>query len=228
MLQQRCGLRESDVIADVGAGAGMLAEIFLQNGNAVFAVEPNAEMRARCERVLSDHARLRIPDAVDEATGLTDAGVDMVAVGRVFHWFDRDRALLEFRRIPTPGGWVVLITNRRAPGGTEQSSEFEGTLLEHGLDYATIRQGYRNYESLRPFGDGEIVKVKLPGEQRLTLQEFLGQTQLLSVSPMEGHGKYEAMQGALRGFFTKWSRDGVLRLETVCSVLGWRTPKSPA
>src|SRR5208283_3215068 len=44
-LQEACGLRPEHLIADVGCGTGLLAKIFLDNGNRVIGVEPNREMR---------------------------------------------------------------------------------------------------------------------------------------------------------------------------------------
>ena len=34
-------MRREHMVADVGAGTGMLAELFLEHGNAVVAIEPN-------------------------------------------------------------------------------------------------------------------------------------------------------------------------------------------
>src|ERR1700729_820734 len=113
ILMERCGLVREHLVADVGAGTGMLAELFLENGNAVVAVEPNDEMRAACERLASLWPGLAVKKASAEATGLEDASVDFVAVGRAWHWFDRELAVREFCRILRPGGWVVLVTNRR-------------------------------------------------------------------------------------------------------------------
>ena len=49
-LELECGLGSESVIADLGSGTGFLAELFLANGNRVFGIEPNAEMRAAGER----------------------------------------------------------------------------------------------------------------------------------------------------------------------------------
>ena len=113
-LREWCGLTPQWLVADIGAGTGMVAEVFLANGNRVLAVEPNADMRdqmrvnLRCS--LGQPApQLEIIDATAEATTLPEASVDLVAVGRAFHWFDRDRALAEFRRILKPEGWVTLV-----------------------------------------------------------------------------------------------------------------------
>jgi ubiquinone/menaquinone biosynthesis C-methylase UbiE len=78
VLKERCGLTTSSVVADVGAGTGMLAELFLENGNRVIAVEPNAEMRAACERLRERYSSLSVIAAAAEATTLADASVDFV------------------------------------------------------------------------------------------------------------------------------------------------------
>ena len=54
LLQERYGLTSSSEIADVGSGTGALARIFLENGNRVFGVEPNAQMRLAGERLLAE------------------------------------------------------------------------------------------------------------------------------------------------------------------------------
>ncbi len=47
-LHAWCGLTPDWTVADVGAGTGMLSDVFLANGNHVFAVEPNDDMRQMC------------------------------------------------------------------------------------------------------------------------------------------------------------------------------------
>jgi hypothetical protein len=38
ILQTKSGLAPESIVADVGAGTGMLAEVFLKNGNRVIAI----------------------------------------------------------------------------------------------------------------------------------------------------------------------------------------------
>jgi precorrin-6B methylase 2 len=49
LLAARCGLTPQAVVADVGAGTGILTRLLLDRGATVFAVEPNAAMRAAAE-----------------------------------------------------------------------------------------------------------------------------------------------------------------------------------
>jgi SAM-dependent methyltransferase len=43
-----------------------------------------------------------------EATGLPDAGADLVMAGQCWHWFDRDRAAAEAMRVLRPRGTLVI------------------------------------------------------------------------------------------------------------------------
>src|ERR1700681_4195686 len=45
LLRDECGLRPSHVVADIASGTGAFTRLLLENGNCVFAVEPNTAMR---------------------------------------------------------------------------------------------------------------------------------------------------------------------------------------
>ena len=52
-LKEECGLARDHVVADLASGTGIWTRVLLENGNPVFGVEPNAEMRAAGERLLA-------------------------------------------------------------------------------------------------------------------------------------------------------------------------------
>jgi len=222
LLREHCNLQPEDLVADIGAGTGMLAELFLDNGNHVIAVEPNAEMRTICQRLLASRDRLRIVDAAAEATGLVDGSIDLVAVGRAFHWFDRDRALVEFKRILKPHGWLMLTASSPAREGSEAALEYQQFIVSHAVDFSKVRQHFGSYDELKPFGDTQAFAATIKGEDRLTLEAFTGLIQSFSVMPLSGDARFEPMLEAINAYFAKWSSDGVLRLETECLVNGWR------
>jgi len=219
ILMARCGLRREDLVADVGAGTGMLAELFLENGNAVVAIEPNDEMRAVCDQLASAWPGLTVKSATAEATGLEDASVDFVAVGRAFHWFDASKTNVEFRRILRPGGWVTIVSHSRVRDDSPISKGYEGVLRQFGTDYAENQERYESRARVDAFfAGGELFREESYGEQSLTLEELVGQTQSLSVTPEPGHAKYEGMQEALRSFFAMWQKDGVVTMKTACKL----------
>src|SRR5260370_38153232 len=113
LLRDECGLRPDHVIADVGSGTGILSKMFLENGNRVFGVEPNDEMRRAGEEYLSACKKFSSIVGSAEATTLPDAGVDFVTVAQAFHWFEPEKTRAEFRRILRSQGWVVAVWNFR-------------------------------------------------------------------------------------------------------------------
>ena len=71
-LQSACGLKPEHIVADVGCGPGLLAEILLQNGNRVIGVEPNLEMREAGKQYLARFANFTMIDGSAEHTTLAD------------------------------------------------------------------------------------------------------------------------------------------------------------
>jgi SAM-dependent methyltransferase len=118
LLIAECELDKGHIIADIGSGTGILAELFLQNGNRVIGVEPDPDMRAGGEYYLRGYSNFSSIAATAEATTLSDHSVDFVTAGQAFHWFDLVGARREFGRILAPPGRVVLLWNLQRATGT--------------------------------------------------------------------------------------------------------------
>ena len=139
LLHTECGLQSAHVVADIASGTGIFTRLLLENGNRVFAVEPNAEMREAGERLLRVYGNLTSIAGTAEGTTLPTASADFVTAAQAAHWFDRRRAREEFVRILKPGGWCVLIWNERRTAGTPFLREYEQLLLSYGTDYKDVR-----------------------------------------------------------------------------------------
>src|SRR5713226_3126779 len=120
LLRSECGLQSSHVIADIGSGTGIMSKLFLENGNRVFGVEPNTEMRQAGEEYLASYDGFSSIEGSAESTTLGDSSIDFVTAGQAFHWFEKEKTRAEFRRILRGKGWVVIAWNDRrmeeAPG----------------------------------------------------------------------------------------------------------------
>ena len=139
LLRAECGLQPSHIVADVASGTGMFTRLLLENGNSVFAVEPNAEMRESGVQQMESYRRLVSVTGTAEETTLGSASVDFVTAAQAAHWFDLPRARAEFVRILRPGGWCVLIWNERLTSSTVFLREYEQLLLTYGTDYEEVR-----------------------------------------------------------------------------------------
>jgi SAM-dependent methyltransferase len=167
VLKEECGLKPEHVIADLASGTGIWTRMLLQNGNKVFAVEPNPEMRQAGERLLAEFPRFTSVAGKAEATTLPDASVDFVTAAQAAHWFHRKEARREFIRILKPAGWLVLLWNERLTDTAPFLRDYEQLLLTFGTDYEQVRHEHTT-ESLHEFFD------PAPYQERVfaNLQEF--------------------------------------------------------
>ena len=98
LLRAECGLQPSHIVADIASGTGVFTRLLLENGNSVFAVEPNTEMREmgihqlESLQSLQSDARLVSVAGRAEETTLRSASVDFITVAQAAHWFDLPRA----------------------------------------------------------------------------------------------------------------------------------------
>src|SRR5260370_32036740 len=108
LLRAECGLSAEHTIAHICSGTGILSKLFLENGNPVFGVEPNTEMRQAGEEFLRSFQSFVSVAASADPTTLGDATIDFVTAAQAFHWFDLQTARREFAPILKPGGSVVI------------------------------------------------------------------------------------------------------------------------
>jgi SAM-dependent methyltransferase len=196
-------------VADVGSGTGISTALFLEAGCTVFAIEPNAAMRAACEARFGDRREFHSIDAIAEATTLADASVDLVAAGTAFHWFDRARVRIEFARIARPGGHVALFWNTRNLDSPFMR-ELEAVLRARIAEYAAANPRERwNEKDLREFfGAGWIEHATLPNAQALDLDGLLGRVASSSYTPRDGDPARAALFDDLRALFERHAQSG--------------------
>jgi ubiquinone/menaquinone biosynthesis C-methylase UbiE len=217
-LRDWCGLTSQQSIADIGAGTGMLSEVFLANGNSVIAIEPNAEMRDVCARLQTEWPALTVVDATAETTTLDDHSIDIVAAGRAFHWFNRELAIPEFRRILKPTGWVVLTSVGRSHDANEQTRAFEQLLHDFGTDYKYIRSGYRVHDDMQEIFKGDLHQVSIEQRQVLDWTSHLRQALSLSIVPLPADPRYPAFEQALRKHFERYAVANEITVPTTCWI----------
>jgi SAM-dependent methyltransferase len=209
LLEGECGLDPTSVVADVGSGTGILSELFLRNGNRVYGVEPNREMREAGERLLASYANFVSLDGRAEETTLDDASVDFVTAGQAFHWFDPASARREFKRVLREGGWVILVWNDRRTAGTPFLEDYERMLLEYGTDYAAVSAKYMEESALSTlFGATEPRTASFDNEQVFDFDGLSGRLTSSSYAPQPGHPNYEPLMRELESLFRRHERDG--------------------
>lgn len=212
-LKTECGLAESWTVADVGSGTGIWTRMLLENGNEVFAVEPNGPMREAGERFLMKHPRFHSIAGTAEATALEAASVNLVTAAQAFHWFDSARCRREFSRILRAGGWIALIWNERLTEAAPLLSDYEEFLKEFATDYETVDHRRIDGGALRRFFGGAFESRVFPNAQRLDFDGLKGRLLSSSYAPESSHPRHEEMLAALRKIFERHQAGGEVAFE---------------
>jgi len=214
VLRDECRLTVESAVVDVGSGTGLLAQLFLENGNVVYGVEPNAAMRDAGEQFLEKYPHFCSVAGSAEATTLPDACADFVVSGQAFHWFEPKAARAEFVRVLRPGGWVAVIWNERVSDRTAFQREYAALLRDYCDDYAKVAETYPQYARMKEFfGSGAGGEKLLPNEQVFDFDGLRGRLLSSSYAPRAGHPKHEPMLASLREIFDRHAEDGRVRFE---------------
>ena len=213
LLRSECALRPEQVVADVASGTGLFTRLLLENGNFVFAVEPNAEMREMGARLLSGHDRLVSVAGKAEETTLPSASVDFVTAAQAAHWFDLTRTRAEFVRILKPGGWCVLIWNERLTGTTPFLREYEQLLLTYGTDYKEVRHEKTTAIIHEFFAPAPCQERVFSMRQQFDYEGAAGRLFSSSYAPLEGHPNYAPMMQELERIVRAHAQNGKVEFE---------------
>ncbi len=219
LLKKKCALTPESVVADVGSGTGILSELFLKNGNLVYGIEPNKEMREAAERLLRGRPRFRSVNGTAEAIPLDDHTVDLVAAGQAFHWFDAKRARAEFSRILKAAGWVVIIWNERQKESSPFLKEYEQLLIRYGTDYEKVSAAYPKPGTLEAFFTPcQCQTAQFDNAQMFDFEGLRGRLLSASYAPVETHPCHAPMMEELAKIFERRQTNGKVRVEYVTNV----------
>ncbi len=213
-LEEKCGLSQSSIIADIGCGTGLFTKLLLERNYRVFGVEPNREMRVAGEDFLGQFDQFQAIDGQAENTGLPDSSVDLVAAAQAFHWFEPVPTRQEFKRILKPGGFVVVLWNARRHLSSPFLNDYEEMLLKYGLEYEKVlHRGLGLEEIHKFFGHSEICRGEFEYIQPLTLEGLSGRLFSSSYTPVPSHTKYEPMRNRMNEIFDQHEVDGRINFE---------------
>jgi SAM-dependent methyltransferase len=212
-LQSVSGLDKNFTIADIGSGTGILSKMFLENGNTVYAVEPNKEMRSKAEELLGTCSLFISISGTAEHTTLDDDFADMIVAGQAFHWFNPAETKKEFGRISKRDAYAILMWNER-----EVSSEFEKAyeqlLRDYAIDYTQVDHRNISQQAIEEFFAPLAVRsAVVDNEQVFDFDGLKGRLLSSSYAPNEEHPKYQDMIIALQKIFEKYKSNNQVRFK---------------
>jgi len=213
LLKKECGLTSNSVVADIASGTGIFTRTLLENGNRVFGVEPNDEMRRAGQRFLEGFPGFTSVTGSAEATTFPDHSVDIITAAQAAHWFDREKARREFIRILKPGGWTVFLWNERRTDSTPFLREYEHILLTYGTDYREVRHERATAEIADFFAPSRFRSCRFEMRQEVDYTALEGRLLSSSYTPTPDHAHYEPMLRELRRVFDAHQANGHVSLD---------------
>jgi SAM-dependent methyltransferase len=211
-FKDQLGLTAESVIADIGSGTGLSSKPFLENGNVVYGVEPNAGMRAAAESILKPVANFRSLDGTATATGLDNESIDFIIAAQAFHWFDPEPTRAEFKRILKSNGYVALIWNERQLDSTPFLREYEQLLLRFATDYEKVRHENIDREKISSFFQRSFQKRTFRNEQIHDFEGLKGRLLSSSYMPAQGDESFDQMIDELQALFAKHAEGGKITI----------------
>lgn len=205
------GINNSSIVADIGAGTGILTKLISPISGRVLAVEPNKNMRNAAIRYCEGLSNIYFSDGSAECTKLEDHCLDFITVAQAFHWFDKKKAKVEFKRVLKPDGKVVLVWNSRVPDD-EIVIENDKICRRLCIDFNGFSGGREADEQgiISFFRDGEYEQKIFKNDKVLSLDEFIGGSLSASYAPNIDDSNYNDFVESLKMLFNKYSVEGKL------------------
>lgn len=211
-LAEKCDLTLDSVIADIGCGTGISSRLFLENGNRVIGIEPNAAMREAAVEYLAGFPEFELVDANSTDTSLPENSVDLVVAAQAFHWFEPEKTRTEFNRILKPGGHIVLIWNERQLYSTPFLVDYEAFLIKYAYDYGNVRHENIAGDQLSDFFRTEYAAMTFPNHQDFDFDGIKGRMLSSSYMPNESDAVFDEMVKELQALFAKHAENGRIRV----------------
>jgi SAM-dependent methyltransferase len=206
MYDYICGkiMNTVGVIADIGAGTGILSAGFLKRGNTVYCVEPNRDMRTILENRFRHFNGFVSTSGTADNTLLKDDSIKLVTAAQAFHWFDTVAFSAECRRILCRGGNVAVIYNKR-----NESSPFIQeltSLRERSVPSPVKNEPFK--EALGTFFKGGYNFETFENNLTVDLDSFVGNMLSSSTAPLKGEAGYQEYVRELKQLFGKYENGG--------------------
>ena len=211
------GLKPGDAVMDLGCGPGLLALPLAQAGLSVTAVDPEPDMLAAAGKAAAEAGvtlELRQGSSFDLPEGV--GPFKLVAMGRSFHWMDREATLRELDRRVLADGALAFFDDDH-PGTAENA--WRRTLRDIGVKYGRNESphlvqardpGFRTHHALlldSPFSRLEGVSEFVRGTR--TVDEVVGLAYSLSTSSQERLGdRAQEFERDLRAALAELAPDG--------------------
>ena len=108
-LAKETGLDAQARVLDLGCGPGFLANALAPFAGRVTGMDPNARMLEAARQEAAGLSNVTYLEGSSFDLSGLEPGLQLVTMGRSFHWMDRDATLAALDPLVAPGGAIALI-----------------------------------------------------------------------------------------------------------------------
>ncbi|WP_169744133.1 class I SAM-dependent methyltransferase [Paenibacillus wynnii] len=197
------------VVADIGAGSGILTQHFVGKVRKVFAVEPELEMLRIAQELLGERQDIEYIAGVAEDTKLLDKSVDLIVAANAYHRFPPESTIEEFKRILKPGGMLAIFSYQ------DDFNFIRDTMHVSNIEqYIQRLTATRHSEPVEYFyGDSAPSRFLFKQEHQEGWNEYWGAVISSMESPDEREDWFVAFQDAHKQRFNDIAKDGVISIK---------------
>ena len=202
-LVNKFGLSSNNVIADVGAGTGILTKPFLNMGCSVYAVEPNDDMFAELSKNLSQYPNVILLKTSAEKNDVPEHSCDAVVVGTAFHWFDKDKFRAKCERILKNKQYIAILriaNNSDADKRIEEIKHYSEQDLNDAKEF---------------FGKGFIEYVQFEYTQFFDEERYINNLLSSNTAPLPNESNFDEYVSRCKIVFNKHFGNGLAELPFV-------------
>lgn len=99
-------------VLDLGCGPGFIANAIAPHAQSVLGLDPSPSMIAAARAVADPNVRFEVGSSEDLSH--VDAPVQLVTIGRAFHWMNRVQTVTDLDPLIDAGGAIALINDAAA------------------------------------------------------------------------------------------------------------------
>lgn len=199
-LINKFSLNSDSVIADIGAGTGILTKPFLDFGCSAFAVEPNEDMFWELNKNLSDYQNIDFLKTSAEKTNIPTFSCDAVIVGTAFHWFDKDKFRTECKRILKNNKYVAIL---RIANNSEADKKLDK--IKHSSEQDLN-------EAKAFFGDGFLEHICFEYSQSFDEERYVNNLLSSATAPLPNDARFDEYINKCKSVFNNHFESGIAEL----------------
>lgn len=219
----KCQLNSESLVADIGAGTGILTRQLLHNHLKVVGVEPNSDMRKILKK-LEVNENFRAIYGTAEHTNLENNSIDLIVVAQAFHWFDKEKFKKECKRILKPDGSVWILWNQldETKEIVKEQKKIDDKYTNRFEEVKGILSATKKEDKIQGFFKDNIYETRVVDNPLENDKErFIGANLSKSYSLKKEDANYDKYIEAFGKIFDKYSESGkVMILNKTYGYLG--------